>query len=263
MRTPMLTPIVRTLIVINVIVFMVQSFNSHYDDQITSLFGLHYFTSERFNPIQFVSYMFVHGGFMHLFSNMLGLFFMGPLLERYWGEKRFLAFYFITGIGAGLLYMGVKYYDYSVLEEATRAYILHPDLSMFNKFLEQFYPSGIPSEAYSYVPSSGRITLQDSIIIAEESLRAVLNTPTVGASGATFGVMAGFAMLFPNTELIVFPIPIPIKAKYLVALYALYEFYGGIHKTPGDNVAHFAHIGGMIFAFILIKLWSKNRNNFY
>ncbi|WP_044174881.1 rhomboid family intramembrane serine protease [Flectobacillus major] len=260
----MITPVVRALIAINVIVYLVQRSSSSYDSQITSLFGLHYFTSERFNPIQLVTYMFVHGGFMHLFNNMLGLFFLGPLLERLWGEKKFMIFYFVTGIGAGLLYMGLKYYDYSALEEATNAYLLHPDLSLFSKFISQFYPAGIPSEVYSsLVPSSGNITLNESKLIAEESLRAVLNTPTIGASGATFGVMAGFAMLFPNTELILFPLPIPIKAKYFVALYALYEFYAGLHKMPGDNVAHFAHIGGMIFAFILIKYWGNQRNTFY
>lgn len=263
MRTPILTPIVRTLIVLNVVVFIVQSINHQYDNQIISLFGLYYFESEKFNPIQLVSYMFVHSSSRHLISNMLGLFFIGPMLERFWGEKRFLVFYMLTGIGAGLLYMGVKYFDYASLIDATKAYVLHPDLEMFKKFLAEFYPNGLPGMASEYIPSSGRINVQDSVIIAEESLRAVLNTPTIGASGAVFGVMAGFGMLFPNTELTLFPIPIPIKAKYLVALYALFEYYSGIHKTPGDNIAHFAHLGGMLIAFIIIKIWGKSRNNFY
>ena len=118
MRTPSLTPIIKAIIVINIIVFVVQSINPRYDEMIVSLFGLHYFTSEKFFPTQLITYMFVHsttgasGGYSisHIFGNMLGLFFLGPILEMHWGEKRFLIFYLVTGIGAGILYMGLKYY---------------------------------------------------------------------------------------------------------------------------------------------------------
>ncbi len=263
MRVPMITPVVKALMAINLIVYLVQFSSATYDRQIVSTLGLHYFTSEKFNPIQLVTYLFVHGSFRHLLSNMLGLFFLGPMLERLWGEKRFLLFYFITGAGGGLFYMALKYYDYAALEAATQAYMQHPDLQLFQQFILAFYPSGIPYEAHSLIPASGDVTLNESVLIAEESLRGVLNTPTIGASGAVFGIMAGFAMLFPNTDLILFPLPIPIKAKYFVALYGLYEVYGGFHPTQGDNIAHFAHIGGMLFAFFLVRFWNKQRNNFY
>jgi membrane associated rhomboid family serine protease len=263
MRTPQLTPIIRALIVINVIVFIVQSINPQYDRMIVSLFGLHYFSSEQFNPIQLVTYMFVHADISHIFGNMIGLFFLGPILEMFWGEKRFLIFYLITGIGAGVLYMGLKYYDFSTLEAVTRAYILNPDLTQFQGLLAKFYSEGIPSSVYGMLEDTSNVTLKESVFIAEESLKAVLNTPMIGASGAVFGIMAGFGLLFPNTELMLLFIPFPIKAKYLVTFYALYEIYVGLHKMPGDNVAHFAHIGGMIFAFILIKMWGSKRDKFY
>ncbi|MDR6563853.1 MULTISPECIES: rhomboid family intramembrane serine protease [unclassified Arcicella] len=262
MRTPGLTPIVRALMAINIIVFGVEYFG--HKEMIVSVMGLHYFTSEKFLPFQFLTSIFVHADLRHLFNNMLGLFFLGPMLEMYWGEKRFLTFFLITGMGSGLLYMGLKYYDYSTLEAATRAYIEHPDLNQFSKFLYQYFPDGIPHNAYVLIEGNpNNITVQNSVLIAQECLRSVLDTPLIGASGAVFGVMAGFALLFPNTELMLFLLPIPIKAKYFVALYGLYELYAGLNKMPGDNVAHFAHIGGMVFAFILIKIWGKNRNSFY
>lgn len=264
MNTSNLTPTVRALIAINVIVFLVQSINKVYDLQIVSLFGLHYFTSERFLPFQVVTYMFVHGGFSHLFGNMLSLFIFGPILEHVWGQKRFLIFYFVTGVGAGLVYMLLKYYDYSTLEAATQAYVSNPNLIAFKNFIQHFYAQGIPSDVFNtVVPSSGEVTLNESVLIAQESLRSVLNTPTIGASGAIFGIMGAFAMLFPNTELMLLFFPFPIKAKYLVSAYILYEVYAGIQKMPGDNVAHFAHVGGILFAFILIKLWGNKRNVFY
>lgn len=264
MNTSNLTPTVRALIAINVIIFVVQSINQVYDLQIVSLFGLHYFTSERFYPFQLVSYMFVHGGFSHIFGNMLSLFIFGPILEHIWGQKRFLIFYFVTGVGAGLLYMLLKYYDYSTLEAATQTYIANPNLISFKNFIHQFYPEGIPSDVFhTFVPETGDITLSESVLIAKESLRSVLNTPTIGASGAIFGIMGAFGMLFPNTELMLMFFPFPVKAKYLISAYVLYEVYAGIQKMPGDNVAHFAHVGGIIFAFILIKLWKNQRNNFY
>ena len=263
MRTPSLTPIIKAIIIINIIIFAVQSINPQYDRMIVSLFGLHYFTSEQFIPTQLVTYMFVHSNIGHIFSNMLGLFFLGPILEMFWGEKRFLIFYLITGIGAGILYMGLKYYDFSTLQAVTEAYILNPDLTKFQSLLAKFYSEGIPSSVYSLLQDTSNVTLKESVFIAEESLKAVLNTPMIGASGAVFGIMAGFGLLFPNTELMLLFFPFPIKAKYFVTFYALYEIYAGLNKMPGDNVAHFAHIGGMIVAFILIKIWGTKRNSFY
>jgi membrane associated rhomboid family serine protease len=263
MNTSTLTPTVRALIAINVIVFLVQSINKLYDLQIVSLFGLHYFTSERFMPFQLVTYMFVHGGFSHIFGNMIWLFFIGSTLENLWGQKRFLIFYIVTGIGGALLYMLLKYYDFSQLQLATQTYINHPNLLGFSDFLGKYYTSGLPKEALIGIEDSNNISIKDSVLIAESGLRAVINTPLIGASGAIFGIQTAFGMLFPNTEINLMFIPIPIKVKYFISVVILLEGYMVQHKMPGDNVAHFAHIGGVIVAFILIKLWQKQRNNFY
>ena len=252
---------VRAIIVINVIVFIVQSMNEGYKTQIWEYCSLYYFTSEKFYPFQLVTSMFVHADIGHIFSNMLGLFFLGPILEKFWGEKKFLFFYFFTGIGAGIFYMGLKYYDYHHLELLANNFIENPIMVNFQKFITTYYSENqIDSSVYSQATPQDLIQLKPQI---KELLNSTLNTPLMGASGAGFGIMAAFALLFPNTELMLMFIPFPIKAKYLVTFYALYEIYSGLHKMPGDNVAHFAHIGGMIFAFILIKIWGRDRQSFY
>ena len=265
MRTPQLTPIVKAIIVINIIVFIVQRINPQYDNQIDSLFGLHYFSSKLFNPIQFVTYMFIHADSRHIFFNMLGLYFLGPTLEKLWGEQRFLIFYFVTGVGAGLFYMALQYYDIHPLETLANNFLLNPEGNNYVTFVNKLYSNlGIndyPAMDRGFTIANDQIT--EYKITVENSLRNVVDTPMVGASGAGFGIMAAFALLFPNTEFMLFPFPFPIKAKYFVTLYALYEIYAGIKRMPGDNVAHFAHIGGMIFAFILIKMWGSKRDTFY
>jgi membrane associated rhomboid family serine protease len=257
-----MTKIVRTLLVLNIIIFITQEYFG-YKNMIFSVLGLHYFTADNFNPLQLVTYLFVHGNFMHLFGNMLGLIFFGPRLESIWGEKRFLIFYLATGIGAGVIYMFTKTYDYSTLENATNLYLNNPKLDEFNNFLVHNYRHGLPEEALNLLPKDGTVTLNESLVVAQQGLYSMLNSPLIGASGAIFAILTAMGMLFPNTEMFIFPIPMPVKIKFLVTFYLFYEIYVGIYKMPGDNVAHFAHIGGMIFAFILIKMWGSKRDNFY
>lgn len=178
-----------------------------------------------FKPIQIVSHMFMHGGFMHILFNMYALFMFGNILERVWGPKRFLTFYMITGFGAVALHMLVQ------------AILVH-------NFTGSFNPTPEMLERYPQVFST-------------------YFSSTVGASGAIFGILIAFAMLFPDTELFIIFLPIPIKAKYLVGAYVLFEIYMGFRMSSGDNVAHFAHIGGALFGFILVKIWNRNRTNFY
>jgi membrane associated rhomboid family serine protease len=266
MRTPQLTPIIRALIVINVIVFIVQSINPQYDRMIVDLFGLHYFTSEKFNPIQLVTYMFVHGSGRHVFFNMLSLFLFGPMLEGIWGEKRILTFYLICGVGAGVFYNILTYYDIHALETIANDFLLNPEGTNYVKFVNKLYSNlGVVGNPLK-VENNLTITndqISEYKTIVEKLLKDAVDNPMIGASGATFGVKAGFGFLFPNFEFMLFLIPFPIKAKYLVSFWILYEVYSEIHRMPGDNVAHFAHIGGMIFAFILIKMWGSKRDNFY
>jgi membrane associated rhomboid family serine protease len=215
--------------------------------------SLHYFGAKDFYPFQLVTYMFVHGSFFHLLGNMFGLYMFGSLLERIWGAQRFLFFYFFCGIGAGLLYVGIQHFvDFADVRRATEVVLSNP--SSFN--LMDY------AQHYAVIGSPQGIALNIEWVqanYAEYINRSILG----GASGSIFGILMAFGYLFPNSEMFLFPLPIPIKAKYFVSFYGLYELYQGIQQYEGDNVAHFAHIGGMIFAVILLKFWGTKRNNFY
>jgi membrane associated rhomboid family serine protease len=187
--------------------------------------GLHYPSSEYFRPFQIITHMFMHGGISHIFFNMFNLYIFGNILERVWGPKRFLEFYFLTGFGAMLLYTAVQ-----ALEVYNMTGSLAPPLHIVN---------------------------------SSQSLFGVVNFPVIGASGAVFGIQIGFAMLFPNTELMLMFIPVPIKAKYLIGGLVAYELYNGFANSPNDHVAHFAHIGGALIGFIIIKIWNRNSNSLY
>jgi membrane associated rhomboid family serine protease len=179
----------------------------------------------NFLPIQIISHMFMHGSGAHIFFNMFGLFMFGSILERVWGPQRFLLFYIITGFGAVLLHMFVQGF---LVYRATG--VLDPTMAMLEAH---------PQAMSTYFSN------------------------TVGASGAIFGVLTAFAVLFPNTELYLMFIPVPVKAKYMVSVYILIELWLGVGMYGGDNVAHFAHLGGALFGFLLVKYWNRNRNTFY
>ncbi|RCR68093.1 MULTISPECIES: rhomboid family intramembrane serine protease [Larkinella] len=256
-----LTPVVRTLLLINVGLFIVKALGI----DLISTFGLYSFLSPAFAPHQFVTYMFLHADFGHIFSNMLGLFFFGPMLEQVWGSKRFTIFYFITGVGAGLLFLGINYFEASQLRDAVAVFQSNPTPESLELFLSD---RGLLSQGDNFLrvfednptdPAYRRGAVQ----LIQTYYEQQLAVPMVGASGAIFGILMAFGLLFPNTELFLLFPPIPIKAKYLVAFYGAYELYSGIYRAQSDNVAHFAHIGGMLFAFILVKYWGKQRNNFY
>ncbi|RNI29510.1 rhomboid family intramembrane serine protease [Rufibacter immobilis] len=258
---PPITPMVRNLLIINVLMYFLS-------DRLfpTELFALHDMRSELFRPHQFVTHMFMHANLMHLFGNMFSLFIFGPLLERYWGEKRFLIFYLVTGLGASLLYSSIRYYEISLVLDGVTAYMQNPDPIDFKNLLET---AGINMRNMeSFLVEFNRNPTNASAIMQSKAYASglsevVLNSPMLGASGAVFGILMAFGMLFPNTELMLLFFPIPIKAKYFVFMYGAFELYSGVNRMPGDNVAHFAHLGGMLFAFILLKLWERRRNNFY
>ncbi len=256
-----LTPVVRALLIINILVFVVTN------QAVIEQFGLHSFLSDRFNPVQLLTHMFLHGGFGHIFSNMLGLVVFGPRLEQLWGPRRFTFFYFFCGIGAALLFSGVNYYEMRDLYDAVRAYRADPTPDGFIGFFTQHAGSLYDQVAgfidqYEAQPANERY-VNGSLRIVNRYYVDQVDQPMVGASGAIFGVIMGFGLLFPNTELFLLFPPIPIKAKYLVFFYGAYELYSGIYQSQADNVAHFAHIGGMLFAFILIKIWNSQRKTFY
>lgn len=183
----------------------------------------------------------MHGNLGHIFFNMFALWMFGNQLENVWGSKRFLTYFLITGMGAAALHIGVNQLQISFLEAKMSA------------------------EQINLVLTDGYSALKNGMNFTDVNMRE-LNTlyhiPTVGASGAVFGVLLAFGMLFPNTLIYIY-FALPIKAKYFVMFYGAVELWSGIQNNPGDNVAHFAHLGGMIFGYFLIKYWRKNSQHFY
>jgi membrane associated rhomboid family serine protease len=258
-----LTPMVRNLLLINVVIFFLQQYGLLVFDDYLALYPV---TSERFIPFQFLTYMFLHGGFGHILGNMFGLFIFGPLLERFWGSNRFLFFYLFTGIGAGILHSGITYYEIYLLREAAEAYVQNPTPPNFLAYLSEHASDAVRAN-YDFLnnfeenPTNPQFISETKDFVVDQYTRRA-NIPTVGASGAIFGILMAFGLLFPNTEILLYFL-FPIKAKYFVALYGIYELYAGFQRAPGDSVAHFAHLGGMLFAFILIRYWGSQRNKFY
>jgi membrane associated rhomboid family serine protease len=261
------TPVVKNLLIINIgffIIALVALENLRVD--INTIFGLHSWYSKDFKAWQFVTYMFMHGNFGHVFSNMLGLLVFGPMLEQIWGAKKFIFFYMFTGIGAGLLYWGINMYETTQLKHSVETYISTPSPDGFSNLMRQHDKRAFDQnidyiDRYHYNPGDQSI-INETVTYAKQLFQNRANFSMVGASGAIFGILMAFAMLFPNTELYLYFF-FPIKAKYLVAAYGLYELYSEYMARPNDNVAHFAHLAGMFFAFILIKYWQKQRNTFY
>jgi membrane associated rhomboid family serine protease len=215
--------VVFNLILINVGFFLARYVAGFmFNISLDQLLGLYYPGSPYFKPVQLVSHMFMHGSLLHLFSNMYAVWIFGSILEQVWGPKRFLLFYFFTGFGAELLHLAVM--------------------------------------AFQVFNFSGSIMASAEEIQTYRTLWEIYSIPTVGASGAVFGILIGFGMLFPNTELMLLFIPVPIKAKFFVGFYVIWELYRGLGMEQSDNVAHFAHLGGALFGYILVKYWKNNRN---
>jgi membrane associated rhomboid family serine protease len=258
------TPMVRNLLLINVAMLLLEGMGAL--GAIPRLLALYPWTSDYFQPFQHLTYMFLHGGWGHLFSNMLGLFFFGPMLEMRWGAQRFLAFWLICGIGAGILYSGVRQYEISQMREDRNAFLESPSGVGYSDFFDDHMPEArgyeLLARAMQKDPSNQEY-IQAATRTVDEVFESANDAPMVGASGALFGILLAFAYLFPNTELMLLFFPFPIKAKYFVTLYALYELYGGIQRAPGDNVAHFAHLGGMLIGFLLLKYWERHSSRFY
>jgi membrane associated rhomboid family serine protease len=232
-------PVTRNLLLINVAMFVASLvFGNLFNINLNRVLGLFYFQSPFFGPWQIVTHMFMHGGLTHIFFNMWALFMFGKTLESVWGGQRFLIYYLATGLGAAFFHSLVLYLQIGPeVAQLKAAYSVDQiNVNLVNEILK-------PGNPYY-------------------SLGRSLITPTVGASGAVYGVLLAFGMLFPNTQLFIIPIPFPIKAKWLVIGFGALELFLGVTQT-GGNIAHFAHLGGMIFGFILIRYWNRFTRNFY
>ncbi|WP_237390530.1 rhomboid family intramembrane serine protease [Fulvivirga sediminis] len=261
-----LTPVVKNLLIINVVVFLLQYLMG--DMHLTELVSLWGLQSPNFRPYQFLTYMFAHSGIFHIMFNMFGLIFLGPLLEQFWGPKRFLIFYLVTGIGAGLLYNGIEYWRVSSLQSAVDTYLEAPNADNFTLFAEdnkEYFNNSVYdfSNEFSKHEDDPAYIQRSKEIAMGAYQSASKSGKMLGASGAVYGILMAFGLLFPNTQLMLLIPPIPIKAKYLVLILGGIALYSGLSRNPGDNVAHFAHLGGMVFAFIMIKIWQGQRNKFY
>lgn len=269
-RPPLLDmpPVVKNLLIINVIMLLATSvIGSKFGFDLDRLLALHFPKSEYFRPYQFVTHMFMHGGIGHLFFNMFALFMFGRVLESVWGPKRFLLYYMVTGLGAAALHTFVGWLDYSSMKAAANAFANTPTPDLMLNFIREHVGPVKPwvtdfINNWSDNPSNAFET-NKAIAMVNQMIVEQINIPTVGASGAVFGILLAFGMLFPNTELMLLFPPIPIKAKYFVIGYGILELFMGVQNQTGDNVAHFAHLGGMLFGFILIKYWQKNSKRFY
>jgi membrane associated rhomboid family serine protease len=260
------TPIVKNLLIINVIMFVIPQVFLSAHNQFIEFFGLRYFLSPAFFPTQFLSYALIHASWGHLFSNMFGLLVFGPLLENRLGSRKFLLFYVITAIGAGIIYGIIHFFEvYPFLSEA-RDFLGHPDPEDFARLLSGHFRMEYEANLVlidQYARNPGNPLLENSAInLIETLINLRSEAPMVGASGAVFGVILGFGYLFPNLQMMLLFPPIPIRAKYLVGFYAIFALYSAVEKVPGDNVAHYAHLGGMVVGYLLLRYW-KIRPGYY
>lgn len=229
-----LPPVTKNIIIINVLLFILTNLLQQTQQiDLNQYLGLHYHLAPDFKPHQFITYLFMHGGISHIFFNMFGVFIFGQVLEHTWGPKRFIIFYILTGLGAALTQYIINHFSITEALTIINDQIASPLLSAEDK-------SELIQLKYNY--------LNNNIII--------------GASGSLFGLLGAFGMLFPNRLLYLYFF-IPVKAKWLVIAYGLIELFSGLSNNPGDNVAHFAHLGGLAVGFIIVLIWRRDRQHFY
>ena len=238
--------VVKNLLIINGLFFLAKFvlIQQGIDDR--TLLGLHYPSSQFFAPYQIATHFFMHGDFMHILFNMFALVVFGSTLERKWGPKRFLVFYFITAIGSAFLYSSIQAVE---IYQLTGEIFPQIDISNITYFTDG---SGRPMVSYNFSPNGTNYGEVCGYYLGN----------TVGASGAVYGLIAAFGLLFPNTEFLLY-FAFRVKAKWIAIAAAIFALYSGIQNNPDDSIAHFAHLGGMLFAFILIKIWQRGKSNFY
>ena len=244
---PQLTPVTRNIIILNVIFFVATYLLRYANINLMPLLAGYFPLSPNFNSWQIITHMFMHGGFMHIVFNMFTLYSFGPVLEQVLGQKKFIILYFAAGLGGFALYNIWNYYEVSQLTSFlnSQGFDIHQIYKTVDTSYIEYYPNFSSSE-----------------IINEkaQNLFAILKTPMVGASGAIFGIIAAFSTLFPDAKLMFMFIPFPVKAKYLTPIIIVVSLFLGIGQFSGDNIAHFAHLGGALIGFLFVWNWKKNRD---
>lgn len=226
--------VTKYLLVSNILIYMLTvgigsiAIGSGAPVDLNGIFGLHFFLAPDFHLYQLITYMFMHGGWMHLFFNMFALWMFGCVVENVWGGRKFLFYYIICGVGAGLFQEVAQFVEFCMVCR-----------------------DQIPGFAFS-----------DLLTVAHNSTEIINAWTTVGASGAVYAILLAFGMIFPEQRIFIFPLPIPIKAKWFVIIYAAIELFSAI-STTSDGVAHIAHLGGMVFGFFLIRYWAKHPTSGY
>jgi membrane associated rhomboid family serine protease len=235
-----LTDGIKHLIIINVIVFIAPQLLQL---DFTNILALHFPKNGHFGIWQYITHMFMHGSFSHILFNMYGLWAFGTPLEQMWGKKKFLFFYFSAGLGAGLIYTLVNYYQ-------------------FNGIYDLFINADLNNTDILTILEKGSTTgfdLKNAITQAEfDKIYRLYHTPAVGASGAVYGVLAGFGLFYKDAKLALIFLPIPIAAKYFIPVMIAGDLFFGVTKYSVGNIAHFAHVGGALIGFIIAYYWKKN-----
>jgi len=240
-RFNLLPDVIKNLLIINGLFFLATIvFGNVFGQDLGRILGLYLPGSPNFEPYQIITHMFMHGNLGHIFFNMFALWMFGYSLENVWGGRRFLIFYLVTGLGAALIHTGVNYWE---------------AMNLKNELLQ----AGYTVEQLQSIIDKGQFNFS-SRTLQQYSLKYLV--PTVGASGAVFGVLLAFGMMFPNQRIYIYFL-FPIKAKHFVMIYGALELYNGVLNDPDSNIAHFAHLGGMLFGYLLIRYWRKNDSTYY
>ncbi|MEO0312718.1 MAG: hypothetical protein RIQ89_2375 [Bacteroidota bacterium] len=271
----MMPVVTKNLLIINGIFFLADALLSNKGIVLSDILGLHYFAATDFRPFQLITYMFMHGNFMHLFFNMLGVWMFGTAVENYLGSKKFLIYYLVTGLGAAALHYAIVHVELQPILAGFNDFIQQPTPEKLHSLLKSetfktFYSPEMRQQLSSFIEGYNHkieTNPMEAMSFAATEMATIkelaLNAPVVvGASGSLFGLLLAFGMLFPNSIVYLY-FAIPIKAKYFVILYGVIELFSGVANIPGDNVAHFAHLGGFITGLILMLFWRKKTGNFF
>lgn len=272
-RSPLaMPPVTKSLLIITVIVYAITWATEHLlnSDLMIRYLALFRIQSPLFFPTQLLTHIFMHGSLGHLFFNMFGLFMFGRILEQVWGTKRMLIFYLVTGIGAALIQSGITFFQMNKMISMAKTFSANPSYAVFSDYISHYLIKGSPhyneilsfAQSWFYTPDNLSFVPKANQYI-EIITYDNLNIPMIGASGAIFGLLIAFAMMFPDVELMLIFLPIPIKAKYFVPVYAIIELVFGVAGFSWDNVAHFAHLGGALVGFLLVWYWKRNQFNIY